>query len=167
MFLLKAALICENVFPRGQIGYVEIPTWIENKAYTWSGHGKVDPKKPLDYAFGTLYIAKLSRAKNMLVTVEIPKDLEENRKIYSDAEVMEIMGYLAKDSMYSYPVMGYPQTIMRAHEHAASLGLPSSILRDKVMDRLVKSTDPGLAEYVRDAKMLGEIVEKGSLGGRA
>ena len=167
VFLLKAALMCENIFPRNQMGYVEIPREIENRAYTWSGHGKVNLEKPLDYAFGNLYIAKLSRTKNMLVTVEIPKDLKNGRKIYSDTEVMEIMGYLAKDSMHSYPVMGYPQTIMRAHEHAVSLGLPSSILRDKIMDILVKGTDPRLAEYVRDSKMLGEIVEKGSLGGRA
>ena len=166
VFLLKAALMCENIFPRDQIGYVEIPRAIENKTYTWSGHGKVNLEKPLDYAFGSLYIAKLSRAKNMLVTVEIPKDLKKERKIYSNAEVMEIMGYLAKDSMYSYPIIGYPQTIMRAHEHAVSLGLPSSILRDKIMDKLIKNTDPSLAEYVRDSRILGEIVEKGSLGGR-
>ena len=169
MFLLKAALICENVFADDVIGYVEIPLDIENMAYKWSGHGRLDPTNPtpLDYAFGSLYITKLAREKNLFVTVEIPRDLQNNTSIYTNQEVNEIIGYLAKDSANSYPVIGYPQTIMKAHEFAASLGLPASILRDTIMERLVRGTDVRLAKYVKDAMFLGEVVEKGSLGGRA
>jgi len=169
MFLLKAAMICERLFPDDMMGYVEIPLDVENMAYRWSGHGMLDPKKavPLDYAFGSLHIAKLARHKNLFVTVEIPKDLKNNNPIYTNEEINEIMGHLAKDSVNSYPVIGYPQTMMKAHEFAVSLGLPASILRDSIMKRLVDDTDAELARYVRDAIFLGESVEKGSLGGRA
>ena len=92
--------------------------------------------------------------------------MKNNNPIYTNEEINEIMGYLAKDSINSYPVIGYPQTIMKAHEFATSLGLPASILRDAIMERLVNNTDTELSRYVRDAIFLGESVDKGSLGGR-
>jgi len=169
MFLLNAAMICERLFPDNMMGYVEVPLHMENMAYRWSGHGRLDPAKatPLDYAFGGLYIAKLAKHKNLFVTVEIPKDLRHDAPIYTDGEINQIMGHLAKDSANSYPVIGYPQTLMRAHEFAASLGLPASILRDSIMDRLIRETDEELARYVRDSMFLAESIDKGSLGGRA
>ena len=168
VFLLQAALLCEGIFPKDQIGYVKIPLELENMAYRWSGRGLLASEKPamLNYAFGNLYVAKLSRQRDLFVTVEIPGEINGSQ-IYSSTDVTEIMGYLAKDSAYSYPVIGYPQTIMRAHEFASSFGIPASILRDKIMEDLVKNTDPMLASYVRDSRILGEVVEKGSLGGRA
>lgn len=168
VFLLKAALMCERVFPNDQIGYVKIPLDIENMAYRWSGHGRLGAEaEPLDYAFGDLYVAKLSRSNNMFVTVEIPKDADNSTNIYSKGEIMEMMSYLARDAMHSYPVMGYPQTIMRAHESAVRLGIPSSVLRDNIINDLIRSTDPIVAEYARDSKLLGGAIEKGSLGGGA
>jgi len=167
MFLLKTALLIENVFPSDQIGYVKIPLEIENMAYRWSGSGLLDANqvRPLDYAFGSLYIAKLSRTRSMMVTIEIPENLKSGNLIYSEQEIMEIIGYLAKDSMYSYPIIGYPQTMMRAHEFAVRLGLPASILKDNVMEVIIPQMNSRIAEYIRDSKMLGEEIEKGSLGG--
>ena len=167
VFLLKAALICERIFPKEQIGYVKIPLSLENMAYRWSGSGRLTgaPAK-LNYAFGSLYVAKLSRRKDLLVAVEIPETDGDDR-VYTNSDVTEIMGYLAKDSAHSYPVLGYPQTLMRAHEFAVSLGLPASILRDRIMRDLVENTDPRLASYIQDAMILGEAVDKGTLGGRA
>lgn len=167
VFLLKAALICERIFPKEQIGYVKIPLRLENMAYRWSGSGRLtDTPSKLNYAFGSLYVAKLSRQKDLLVAVEIP-ETGGDAPVYTNADVTEIMGYLAKDSAHSYPVLGYPQTLMRAHEFAVSLGLPASILRDRIMRDLVENTDPRLASYIRDAMILGEVVDKGTLGGRA
>lgn len=163
LFMLKAALVCEKVFPSGQIGYVKMPLYMEEEAYRWSGHGRIDPKKgkPLDYALGGLYIAKLSRSANVLVTVEIPEyHGNGDEPVYSEEEAVDIMSFLAKDSLHSYPVMGYPQTVMRAREYAASLGIPSSILRDRIMDEIIKGKDPALAEYVRDERMIGESIEE-------
>ena len=167
--MLSAAMLCERTFPREGMGYVEIPLDLENQAYRWSGSGLLDRSKakPLDYAMGTLYIAKLSRFSNLLVTVEVPKNLRDGAQIYSKAEVAEMLGYVARDSQYSYPVMGYPQTIMKAHEFAAMIGLPASVMRDKIMADMVKGEDPALGEYVRDGTMIREAVDKGRLGGRA
>ena len=170
IFLLKAALICEQVFPKGQIGYVKIPLEIENMAYRWSGGRRLGPNTPatpLEYAFGALYVVKLSRQKDLLVTVEIPTDPMNNTPIYSDDDITEMMGHMARDAAHSYPILGYPQTLMRAHEYAASLGIPISILRDRIMSELFDNTDAKLADYVRDFTMLTETINKGTLGGRA
>lgn len=167
--LLSAALVCEKIFPSDHAGFVEIPLELEDRAYRWTGSGKLkaDKIEHLKYAFGSLYIAKLSRSNNLLVTIEIPKDLENNNAVYSKEEIMEMMNYLAKDSLYSYPIIGYPQTIMKAHEFAVRLGIPASILRDKIMNEIMNNSDQDLAEYIRDGVMLRESVEKGNLGGRA
>lgn len=169
LFMLKAALVCEKIFPADQVGYVKIPLDIEEEAYRWSGHGRIarGQGRHLDYAFGGLYIAKLSRAAGVLVTVEIPEYPVSDTcgPVYSEDEAGDVMSFLAKDSLHSYPVPGYPQTVMRAHENAVSLGIPSSILRDRIMGELTRGADPVLAAYVRDEKMLGEGIEKGSLGG--
>ena len=169
IFLLKAALVCERVFPKGQIGYVKIPLDLENMAYKWGGGKRLGPGSavPLEYAFGSLYIAKLSRRKDLLVTVEMPDSSADNAAIYSDEDITEMMGYLARDSAHSYPVLGYPQTLMRAHEHAAGMGLPASILRDRIIKELVNDMDPMLSDYIRDSSMLDATVDKGTLGGRA
>ena len=166
VFLLQAALACERMFPPDQIGYVRIPLDLENMAYKWSPTTRLRPGTPtrLAYSFGGLYIAKLSRSTDLLVTVELPQE-PGGPCIYSDQRITEIMSYLAKDAMYSYPVMGYPQTIMRAHESAVGLGIPASILYENIINGLIERSDPSLAGYIRDSTMLDEVVSKESLGG--
>ena len=136
---------------------------LENMAYKWSPTTRLRPGVPtrLAYALGDLYIAKLSRSKNLFVTVELPQGTD-GRRVYSESEVTEIMSYLAKDAMYAYPVMGYPQTIMRAHESAAGLGISASMLYDNIIKGLVERSDPSLAGYIRDSAILDEAVSKGS-----
>ncbi|MEM3844988.1 MAG: DNA double-strand break repair nuclease NurA [Thermoplasmata archaeon] len=164
--MLSMALSMEHIFPPSAIGYVKIPRDLEIKAYRWSGRGKIsENRERIYFAFGDLYIAKLSKNSNLLVTIEIPKDLENNSEIYSEKEVTEIMAHLAKDSAYSYPVLGYPQTIMRAHEAAARVGFPASVVRDKIMDRLKDMLDDDGRDYMRNAAILTESVNKGVLGG--
>ena len=168
VFLLQAALICEKVFPTDRIGYVKIPLEVERRAYKWSGHGAIrsDERKPLDYSFGDLYIAKLSQHRNLLVTIEIP-NMNENEPIYSNEDIMEIISYLAKDARVSYPNIGYPQTLMKAHEYAVQQGFPTSITRDKIIEMLRQNSDPVLDIYIRDHEMLADNIDKGWLGGRA
>ncbi|MGE9811540.1 DNA double-strand break repair nuclease NurA [Ferroplasma acidiphilum] len=166
MTLLSTAISMEHIFPGDSIGYVKIPKHLEVRAYRWSGKGKISEKKNnIFYAFGDLYIAKLSRNSNLLVTVEIPRDWKNEQEIYSEREIAELMAHLAKDSGYSYPVLGYPQTIMRAHEAAARVGFPASIVRDKIMDKLREMLDEDGRDFMRDASVLTEFVNKGVLGG--
>lgn len=166
--LLSTALYLEKKIPSNSVGYVRVPLELELRAYRWTGRGNIDltNAKPLYYAFGELYIAKLAKNSNLLVTIEVPKDLETGKTIYSDEEVNEIISYLAKDSKTSYPVIGYPQTIMRAHETAVRLGFPASLMRDELRDRILESLDRDAREFVRDGWLLIEHVDKGVLGGR-
>lgn len=164
--LLSAALAMEHKFPERAIGFIKIPRQLELLAYRWSGSGKINTQTDkLNFAFGDIYIAKLSRTSNLLVTLEIPYNLKTDEEIYSPREVIEIIAHLSKDSMYSYPVIGYPQTIMRAHEAAARIGFPSSVIRDKVLDQLKEKMDEDGKNFMRDAEMINEFVSKGVLGG--
>jgi len=163
--LISSALFIEKVFPPDKVGYVEIPHNLELMAYKWSGQGKIQEGDILTYAFGKMYVAKLSRYSNLLVTIEIPFDVHKDEPIYSNSELSEIFGHLIKDSMFSYPNLGYPQTIMRAHEKAAMIGFTASLIKDKVMEKLIDLDDKSLAEYIRDYHLINEIVNKGVLGG--
>jgi len=165
--LLSTALFLERTIPSNSIGYVKVPLELELRAYQWTGRGRIDhtSTKPLYYAFGELYIAKLAKNSNLLVTIEIPKDLETGRAIYSQEEVHEILSYLAKDSKTCYPVIGYPQTIMRAHETAVRLGFPASLLRDELRDKILENLDKDAKEFVRDGWLITDFVDKGVLGG--
>jgi hypothetical protein len=164
--LLSTAISIEHIFPSNSIGFVKVPVDMELMAYTWSGKGKISPtKKGIYYSFGDLYIAKLSRSSNLLVTIEIPRDREKDQDIYSQGEIIRIMGHLAKDSSVSYPVLGYPQTIMRAHEYAVNTGFPASVIKDKILDKIRSRLDDAGKDYMRDAVLLKEEVNKGVLGG--
>ncbi len=164
--MISSALHLENIIPPDKTGYVEIPLDLELIAYRWSGHGKIKNKQePLDYALGKLYVAKLSPKSNLLVTTEIPYNLHENKAIYNKREVDEIFGHLIKDSMYSYPNLGYSQTIMRAHEKAVKIGFTASIIRDKIMDKCLEDLPDDIKKAIRDYNLLKENVNKGTLGG--
>lgn len=165
--LISTAVFLEKKVPADTIGYIKIPLELELKAYIWSGSGKLKSEylKPLDFAFGELYVVKLSKSSNLLVTIEIPKDLVTGEDIYSEEEINEIISYLAKDSKSSYPVVGYPQTIMRAHEAAVRLGFSASILRDEIKDRILHGLDKDIISFVRDGWLLTDFVDKGVLGG--
>lgn len=165
--LLSTALFLERKIPSDSLGYVKIPLELELKAYRWEGGGKIDREdiKPLNYAFGEIYIAKLSKDSNLLVTIEIPKDLETGESIYSENEIEEMISYLAKDARFSYPVIGYPQTIMRAHEVAVQMGFPASVIRDEIKDKIIANLDKEVGDFIRDGWLLTDFVDKGVLGG--
>lgn len=157
--LLSTALILEKKIPPNQIGYIKIPLELELKVYTWSGKGLIRGRiESLNYAFGAIYIVKLSKLRNILVTVEIPNN-------YTKEEITEIISYLAKDSKYSYPILGYPQTIMRAHEAAVRVGLPASIVKDKILERVKELSDQEVKTFLRDGWLFREFVDRGVLGG--
>ena len=171
--LISSSLTIEKVFPGNGIGYVKIPRKLELLAYTWTGKGLIsgEKKKRLYFAFGDLYIAKLSPNSNLLVTIEMPKHLgeeeKEDRDIYTSLEISEVMGHLAKNSRSSYPIIGYPQTLVRAHEAAARVGFDASIVSDRVKEVMMKKLDDDekAKNYMRDADMIDEYINKGVLGG--
>jgi len=168
--LISSALFIEKKIPYDKTGFIEIPWKIEQLAYKWTGKGTErvsdDTEKFLHYAFGKLFVAKLSNRSNLLVTLEIPHDFRNNEEIYSRNEIHEIIGHLIKDSRGSYPILGYPQTIMRAHEKAVRTGFTASIWRDKIIDRILNEIgEENLKPLIIEANFVREYVKKGILGG--
>lgn len=164
--LLSVALHLEKKIPSNAIGYLKVPLDLESQAYNWTGSSriKLGESKRLNYAFGDLFIAKLAKNGPLLVTIEIPRG-KMNEEIYSEQEIDEIFSYLAKDSKLSYPILGYPQTIMKAHEAAVRLGFPASIIRDELKDKILLKVDKDTKEFIRDSWLLLSEVNKGTLGG--
>ncbi len=159
--LISTALHIENIIPQNYTGFIEIPWEIERLAYKQS-----KKETHLFYSIGKLYVAKLSKINNLLITIEIPYDFENNTEIYSKQEIFEIIGHLIKDSTGSYPILGYPQTIMRAHEKAARTGFSASIWRDKIIEHLVdKLGDDSIKKLIFESQFLREYVKKDILGG--
>ena len=157
--ILASAMHVEKKIPADITGYIEVAEAVERAAFRWPINYKVLP-------FGKLYIAKLSSRSSLLVTVEIPHDFNNNKPIYTNQEIAEIIGCLAKDARYSYPTIGYPQTIMRAHEKAVRTGFTASIWRQKIIDRLVqRSGNERLKDILEQANMVRQHVERRDLGG--
>ncbi len=166
--LIITALSIEHKIPQNLTGYIEIPVEIERLAYKWPkrSRSKEKPIYPLEYAFGKLYLAKLSKKSNLFVTIEIPYDHKNNKEVYSKGEINEIIGHLIKDSMFSYPILGYPQTIMRAHERAATWGFTATIWKDKIIEHFLKGiNEEPVRQLIRDFNFSREYVDKRNLGG--
>src|SRR5271157_90909 len=156
--LLSSALSIEKKIPLDATGYIEIPLELEAQAYNW-------PRKLSSFSMGKLYVAKLSPRTNLVLTVEIPYNHVEDEEIYSENEISEIFGCLIKDSAFSFPTLGYPQTIMRAHEKAARTGFVASIWRQKIIDRFIdKAKTPQLKQLLQQS-WLRDFVDKRDLGG--
>ncbi len=166
--LISSALFIEKKIPYGYTGFIEIPWKIEKISNKWKGRGVQDDKKSthLFHAFGKLYVAKLSKTSNLLVTIEIPYDFDVDSPIYGKREIYEIIGHLIKDSAGSYPILGYPQTIMRAHEKAVRFGFTASIWQDKIISYILnKRGDKKIKNLIIENNYLRDYVNKGILGG--
>jgi len=101
-----------------------------------------------------------------LVTLEIPHDYKNNEKVYSIREINELIGHLIKDSLGSYPILGYPQTIMRAHEKAVRTCFTASVWRDKIIERILEDIgEKKIQKLIIESNFLREYVKKGILGG--
>jgi hypothetical protein len=91
--------------------------------------------------FGRLHLAKLAEGRETPVfPVDIPEWLLPRRK--------EILEYLAKTTSTSFPVPGYPQPLVQAHEHANLRGLEMAVLGTLLAKAVVDGMGAGEAEHV-------------------
>lgn len=149
---LSLALKLEGVFDRERPCFVEVPKKLEQEAYTWARTWMEGQ------CFGRLHLVKLLEGRDSLVLpVDIPEWLMPKRK--------EVFEYLAETAKASFPTLGYPYPLVRAHENANLSGLDMSILEDlltKALLELVGDTDHDrLLQHVA----LGRAIIKGGVRG--
>jgi len=120
------ALSLENSFNRKYPCYCELHKELEEEAYhrasAWVGRR----------SFGDLYFAKLTEARGgVILPIEIPYWLKDREK--------EILEYLVSSSKSSFPIIGYPYPLIKAHENAALTGIEmeylASLLKNEILQR--------------------------------
>lgn len=120
------SLNLENSFTGKHPCYCELPKTMEEEAYhrasAWVGHR----------SFGDLYFAKLTDKKEgLILPIEIPHWLRDRKK--------EVLEYIAWTSKMSFPTIGYPFPLIKAHENATLTGIEmeylASLLKNEILQR--------------------------------
>lgn len=145
---LSLALALEGTFSRNYPCFCEVSREIERRAHprwrTWLA----------DFAFGFLHLAKLVEQPNGLVLpVDIPKWLMPRRK--------EILEYLAETAKSSFPRVGYPDPLVKAHEGAVLHGIEMSVLEDMLVKELLEGQTGDDAERTFEHIALGRGIGRG------
>jgi hypothetical protein len=120
------SLNLENAFNRTYPCYCELKKEMEEEAYhrasAWVGHR----------SFGDLFFVKLTENKEgVILPIEIPRWLRDRKK--------EILEYVAWTSRESFPIIGYPYPLNKAHENAALTGIEmeylAALLKNEILGR--------------------------------
>lgn len=131
---LSLSLFLERTFDRPYPCFCEVPLEIERRAYR--GHVWLTGS-----SFGKLHLAKLTAdPQGLILPVDIPPWLADRRK--------EALEYLVGTAQTSFPIVGYPQPLVRAHDHAVMRGLEMSVLGDLLMSAVASGFSADQAERV-------------------
>lgn len=158
---LSLAMLLERTFDRDYPCYAEVPQELEAKCYnfdrTWLETSSEDfgSDRKLYQSFGRLHLLKLGASPDApILPVDVPVWLPANRK-------QEVLEYLVNDSQETFPVLGYPSALQRAHEHAELSGLEMTVLGDLMTDSLQNHIDNSLRERIVRHVHLGRGLIKG------
>ena len=161
---LSLAMLLERTFERDYPCFAEVPQDLEAKCYnfdrTWlqTASDSADGGSQLYQSFGRLHLLKLgSSPDSPVLPVDVPVWLPNNRK-------QEVLEYLVNDALDTFPVLGYPGALQRAHDHAVLTGLEMTVLGDLMTDALRDHVDNSLRERIVRHVHLGRGLIKG--GGR-
>lgn len=161
---LSLAMLLERTFDRDYPCYAEVPLDLEAKCYnfdrTWleTASDEASNGRQLYQSFGRLHLLKLGYSPDApILPVDVPVWLPRNRK-------QEVLEYLVNDAMDTFPVLGYPSALQRAHDHAVLTGLEMTVLGDLMTDALQNLVDVSLRERIVRHVHLGRGLVKG--GGR-
>ena len=139
---LSVALGLNESFAGGEPAYLFIPAELEREAapaqYRWIG----------SRAMGWLHIARLDRGENVPL---LPVDVA----VWQRDCVDEAMSLLHDSGRGSFPVRGYPQALVQAHEHARLGGLEIEMLERMLLDQ-IGERDLGVARTARQLMLLGK-----------
>lgn len=145
---LSLALTLEGTFDRDYPCFCEVPEEIEKESYNWAKKWLEGP------VFGKLHLAKLSDRRDCLVLpVDIPNWLMPQRK--------EVLEYLAENAKTSFPIIGYPHPLIKAHENAVLHGLEMEILSDYLVKSILKLHTEKEIDKILAHVTLGHGISKG------
>lgn len=158
---LSLAMLLERTFDRDYPCYAEVPQALEAKCYnfdrTWleTASDDVSDDRQLYQSFGRLHLLKLGASPDApILPVDVPVWLPGNRK-------QEVLEYLVNDARDTFPVLGYPSALQRAHDHAVLTGLEMTVLGDLMTDALQDHVDDSLRERIVRHVHLGRGLIKG------
>jgi len=122
---LSLGLALEGTFRKKYACFCEVPRNIEREAHPqWRSWLE-------EATFGILHLAKLvENPDGMVLPVDIPEWLMPRRK--------EMLEYLAETAKSSFPTVGYPEPLIKAHEGAVLHGFEMSILEDLLVEEVVR-----------------------------
>jgi hypothetical protein len=158
---LSLALMLEGTFDKDYPCYVEVPRDLEAQCYnfdrTWLDTAEEEDNSTtkLYQSFGRLHLVKLSSMRTApVLPVDIPIWLPaKDRQI--------VLEYLAHDAASTFPTIGYPHSLQKAHEYAVMNGLEMTVIADIMVDNLIKRMAPEFAEKVLRHVNLGRGLLKG------
>jgi hypothetical protein len=127
---LSLALELEGTFYKNYPCFCQVPAEIENESYNWD-----QTKYKTLQVFGTMHLVKFVEQKDGLVyPVDVPKWLMNKRK--------EVLEYAAETAKSSFPTIGYPYPLIKAHENAVLHGLEMDVLSKFMIDAVMENHEP-------------------------
>jgi hypothetical protein len=144
---LSVALNLNESFADRQPSYVLVPAELEIEAapeqYRWIGNR----------AMGQLFMARLDVGEGVPL---MPVDVAA----WQTERAAEAMALLHDSSRAGFPIRGYPQALVRAHEHAHLGGLEVEMLERLLLEEIA-ARDPAAANQARLLRLLGrQLVEE-------
>jgi hypothetical protein len=138
---LSVALGLRESFTSDQPAYVEVGTELEEEAspsqYRWMGQR----------CMGQLFVARLDRGEGVPL---IPVDMAS----WQMASAKEALSLLCRSAHASFPLRGYPQELMMAHQHACLSEFETQMLEGLLVQHL-SERNPAVARQVHQLKLLG------------
>jgi len=123
---LSLALELDGVFHKNYPCFCEVPEEISDESYNWD-----QTKYKTLQTFGKMHLVKFTEQKGGLVyPVDVPNWLMNKRK--------EVLEYAAETSKSSFPNLGYPYPLVKAHENAVLHGLEMEVLADYMIKAVMK-----------------------------
>jgi hypothetical protein len=139
---LSVAFGLEQTFRDHSPAFVRIPAELERQAspaqYRWIG----------DRAMGSLNVARLDLGETAPL---VPVDVAD----WQQTRAAEAMQQLHECSRCSFPMRGYPQPLIQAHEHACLGGLEIEILESLLLQQ-IRERDPAAASVALELRLAGQ-----------
>lgn len=159
---LSLAMMLEGVFERDYPCYAEVPKELEARCYnfdrTWLDTASDDTSnidRQLYQSFGRLHLVKLSPVPDgPIFPIDVPVWLPQDKK-------QEVLEYLVNDASETFPMIGYPAALQRAHENAVLTGFEMTVLGDLMTEALKNQMSPDFTERLVRHIHLGRGLMKG------